>query len=932
MDDIDKRPRYFNGQFLDQRDFNLALDYVRERAQRHQRLLHSPGIAGDGLAVTAGVGASTITVAPGTAVDALGQQIVLLESRPLNLTGLPDQTALVVISYHEEPVDKADSGKREDTRWYERPEVALVRESGAPPEDTHLRLARLKIEGGKVTVHDPSVRRSSGARMGASLETQRLALTREGLAPASWPSLTCISAERAVVANDLLVARDLVAQQDIWATRDMIAGRNLTVRGTLGLVVTGKPVSLTGVDGKLGIGTADPKALVEVNSGSPTVSPVLAVSTPNAEDFFSIYGPRQNGQSTNLLWRRGPLSFGTATTFGGQAYSEKMRINETGEVGIGVDPGTYRLAIRQAASTTGRGLRVLNADSATTVQLWAGGGGGVLDAEGATNLHLRTGSVDRLVIDKGGNVGIGTSSPTDKLHVAGFSRVEGLWIQRASDGVNAGTLNLGLEPAADNFWHITQRSGDQDKLMILRRDPGQYKGPYLAITTDGKVGIGTSSPEERLHIGGNLRLDAGTEISFVNNGKIRSFSDHHAIFFKENKLEIREAGDLIFSPGATDAKETAKIVMLSNGNVGINAPDPGTYRLAIRQAASASGRGLRVLSADSATTVQLWAGTGGSVLDAEGATNLHLRTGGQDRLFVDKGGNVGIGTSSPTDKLHVAGFTRAEGLWIQRASDGVNAGTLNLGREAAADNFWHITQRSGDQDKLMIFRRDPGPPAGYKGPYLAITTEGKVGIGTATPTGVLHVVNSTSKTGAGALVVENKNAAGFTHFDYPDGKNYIRGTTILADDGTRVGIGTSSPVATLHVIGTSILGQEDWRTPGFQNNWKNYGSGYNPAGFMIDSMGFVHLRGLVKDGAIGDGIPIFTLPAGYTPPFRQLHVVQTNQANAGRVDILADGRICVIVGNASWLSLDGITFRAGSQLFVTLGSIGTVLAGLGELR
>jgi hypothetical protein len=334
MDDIEKRPRYFNGQFLDQDDFNLALDYVRERAQRHQRLFHGPGIAGDGLTVTAGVGAQTVTVAPGAAVDALGQQIVLLESSRLSLTNLPNQTALVVISYHEEAVDKATTGTKEERRWLERPTVALVQETGAPPEDTHLRLARLEIEGGKVKVHDPRVRKPSGARM-ASVETQKLSLSREGIAEAAWPNLTCGGAGLAEVAPDLRVARDL------------------TVRGTLHLNVSGRPASLAGVDGKLGIGTTDPKATVEVNSGNADVSPILAASTPNASDFISIYGARQNGQFNDLLWRRGPLRFGTATSFGGQAFSEKMRITETGNVGIGHSSPMDKLHVAGSARVDG---------------------------------------------------------------------------------------------------------------------------------------------------------------------------------------------------------------------------------------------------------------------------------------------------------------------------------------------------------------------------------------------------------------------------------------------------------------------------------------------------------------------------------------------------------------------------------------------------
>ncbi len=71
----------------------------------------------------------------------------------------------------------------------------------------------------------------------------------------------------------------------------------------------------------------------------------------------------------------------------------------------------------------------------------------------------------------------------------------------------------------------------------------------------------------------------------------------------------------------------------------------------------------------------------------------------------------------------------------------------------------------------------------------------------------------------------------------------------------------------------------------------------------------VHLRGLVKGGAVGNKT-IFVLPAGYRPAKRELHVVCTNANVSGRTDIITDGRVVPVAGNAGWLSLDGITFRA----------------------
>ena len=75
-----------------------------------------------------------------------------------------------------------------------------------------------------------------------------------------------------------------------------------------------------------------------------------------------------------------------------------------------------------------------------------------------------------------------------------------------------------------------------------------------------------------LGAGGTIQgsLNMGThEIYFADNSQIRSMDDNHRILFRrsENKIEFREFGEIVFSPGATGGAETAKVVMKSNGEV-----------------------------------------------------------------------------------------------------------------------------------------------------------------------------------------------------------------------------------------------------------------------------------------------------------------------------------------------------------------------------
>ena len=67
--------------------------------------------------------------------------------------------------------------------------------------------------------------------------------------------------------------------------------------------------------------------------------------------------------------------------------------------------------------------------------------------------------------------------------------------------------------------------------------------------------------------------------------------------------------------------------------------------------------------------------------------------------------------------------------------------------------------------------------------------------------------------------------------------------------------------------------------------------------------------GLVKDGIVDQGSPIFILPEGFRPQYRVLLMGMTSPNVAGRVDIMPDGRVLAMRGvNSEWLSLDGLSF------------------------
>lgn len=144
------------------------------------------------------------------------------------------------------------------------------------------------------------------------------------------------------------------------------------------------------------------------------------------------------------------------------------------------------------------------------------------------------------IVLKGGNVGIGVNNPeSSKLAVNGDIVVDSAFIN--------GYLSVSADTQID---------------MNLNVDGS------AAIA--GNVGIGTTNPQDKLDVaGGDIRLDSGKEIFFEDNGQIRSSDDNHRILFRrsENKMELREYGDIVFSPGSRPATpETAKATITSAGH------------------------------------------------------------------------------------------------------------------------------------------------------------------------------------------------------------------------------------------------------------------------------------------------------------------------------------------------------------------------------
>lgn len=103
----------------------------------------------------------------------------------------------------------------------------------------------------------------------------------------------------------------------------------------------------------------------------------------------------------------------------------------------------------------------------------------------------------------------------------------------------------------------------------------------------------------------------------------------------------------------------------------------------------------------------------------------------------------------------------------------------------------------------------------------------------------------------------------------------------------------------------SDLNRPAWLSPSFVNGWKNFGQGFNNAGYYKQN-GRVYLKGMISSGIVEQAA--FTLPSGYRPAATELIGV-ISADNVGRVDIHPDGTVNPVgTSNSGWVSLDGISF------------------------
>ena len=428
--------------------------------------------------------------------------------------------------------------------------------------------------------------------------------------------------------------------------------------------------------GNVGIGTDSPSYKTHIRSGNSgawangdndelfienSSNAGITIGTPNTNHGSIAFA--DNASSTRGLIRYDHSTDSLRIDVSG---SEKMRIDSSGNVGIGTTDIVSNSAYNQIRFGSAGNIQAYNPTSNGNIFISEGaainsaGSWEYLRSDFATYYRQGDGThtwataasgtdgntatfTERMRINTIGNVGIGTNSPSRKLSVYDATQPY-LALFNSSSGTGASD-GLQLQFASSNAYLWNHENGFTAF--------GTNNSERMRIDSSGNVGIGTSSPQVPLNVAGVsgtavLRLSDSTSTSTTDAAPYMEFYrgigdallgriGYLSTANKDLYLFNDQAANIAFGSGGTE-----RMRINSSGNVGIGNTGNSSRKLDVTQESGQSA-GVRVLSGGSGAYYQMFTGTANPKIGSSHNTDqIEFYTNGTERMRLETDGDLHV--------------------------------------------------------------------------------------------------------------------------------------------------------------------------------------------------------------------------------------------------------------------------------------------------
>jgi len=542
-------------------------------------------------------------------------------------------------------------------------------------------------------------------------------------------------------------------------TNQIVIGNNAVGLGSNSVVLGNSSITKTRLQGDVGIGTSSPSAKLEVvgdmivddstlyvNADSNRVG--IGTSTPSATLELSLKGHKSNLETNKKLVLSNDDTTYNAVTLLLNSKTKNSNLafgkNDTAKVGMAYDNRGFFGIVNSVYAFQDFGFR--------------------LNDDGSLEYYDYPSSSTSFKILSNGYVGIGTSSPNEKLDVRG--RIE---VQETTDPSQAGS-GLGTiyaNSSNSKLYYRDDNGNNYDLTSTATTSDGSWtnSGAVTYLTDSGdKVGIGTSTPQGFLSI--EKQFPNATTLGFT-------VSDPRY----EGVFQVKTNSSSAFFPafegyGGTELGLPLGVVLIgsidSSADVAATIPSYAVNTIQAREYDNFPNGFGPVENAPILAVNNF-------------ATNL-LRVEADGDVIIPNG-NVGIGTTSPSAPLEILAYTNKPSLKI----GALNFQSFAVNNAFIADNLYYNSTNSRWEYSADGY----GAAFYFGGGGFTIATE--------------ETLNSSGAGAAASPTVKYRmtKEGGFSFGSYANSN--IKGADTLITPGP-VGIGTTSPLIGLQVESGGCFG------------------------------------------------------------------------------------------------------------------------------